>query len=550
MKRVLVLVAAIGLILPAAAQAGTFRAVVIAKNAKRHALVTASKNGTVRTVRAPQAFRKIGLGAVVAVRAAKLPDGTFAASATKQIRRAKKARVRATVVKRSGRKLFVSGGHSVFALALAKGTGAKLRAGDRINATATVGRATLFCDELDPVGHTDELELEGIYLSTDDDVLSLAVLHRGLVKVAIPDGVEVPEFAPGDQIWLLVSVEADGSFTLISADNEEADDEEGTDDDGGVDMSDDYFIVTGVLSALSPTSVAVEVERHPEPVRCTVPPKVDLSGFAVGQLVEMKCVLDEGRFVLYRLRSKTAEVGDGHSSLDIKGFISALDAAKVTVSPPMVTATASNTGGGQTVTCALKPGQDLRGFAVGDFVEIACRYSDTLGKYALKYLSSDHATITYEDGQLKQWFELNGVVSTLASTYLAVMVAHHDQPVQCSVRGGMDLRGFAPGEAVSFACRNDGAGFFVKSIWSDQASWPQEGMAEFTLQGVLKSIRSDGVGVQVPGHASLVNCSSPAGTDYSGFAIGDTVELHCHFHDGAWKLAALTSEHAQLTLEP
>src|SRR5437867_6476963 len=109
MKRVLVLaVATIGLVLPAAANAGAFQGVVIAKNAKRHAIVTASANGTVRTVRAPKAFRKIGLGALVAIRAGKLPDGTFAASNTKLIRHAKHAHVRAAVVKRAGQKLYLS----------------------------------------------------------------------------------------------------------------------------------------------------------------------------------------------------------------------------------------------------------------------------------------------------------------------------------------------------------------------------------------------------------------------------------------------------------
>jgi len=41
----------------------------------------------------------------------------------------------------------------------------------------------------------------------------------------------------------------------------------------------------------------------------------------------------------------------------------------------------------------------------------------------------------------------------------------------------------------------------------------------------------------------------PAGTDLSGFASGDTVELQCNYHDGRWNLASLTSDSAQLTLE-
>ena len=91
MKRALMLAAAIGFVLPATAHAGAFRGVVIATNAKRHALVTAAANGTVRTVRTPKGFRRIGLGARVAVRGTKLPDGTFTARTTKRLGRAKRS---------------------------------------------------------------------------------------------------------------------------------------------------------------------------------------------------------------------------------------------------------------------------------------------------------------------------------------------------------------------------------------------------------------------------------------------------------------------------
>jgi hypothetical protein len=532
------------LVAPAAAHAAAWNGVVIAKNPKRKALVTASGNGALRTVRAPKAFRRIGLGAVVSVKAARLPDGTFAASGTKQLRRASRARLRAVVVKRAGRRLFLSGGRSVFALSLRKGLGMRLRPGDRVSLGARVAKAGLFCDdEPQPIGHVDELELEGIYLSTTESVLDLAVLHRGLVHANVPDGFDLPALEPGDEISLVVTVEPDGSFTLVRIDNEDASDDGSDDsgDDDGVDMGDNWFSVTGLLAALSPTSVAVAVERHPQPVTCAVPPHVDLSGFAVGQLVSMSCKFDGGRFVLVSLKSKTAELpGDGSSELDLNGFISGLEPTKVVVSVP----------GAQTVACALKPGQDLRGFALGDFVEIRCKYSPTLGHYLLYGLSSGNSSLEYGDGGLKEWFSLDGVLSTLASTYVAVQVAHHSDPVQCSLPAGMDLRGFAVGDAVEFACVNTGAGFYLKSISSSDASWPESDMPRFTVVGSLKAMGSDYVGVQAPGHASLVTCKMPPGTDLSGFAIDDSVEMHCHFHDGSWNLAQLTSDHAELTLEP
>jgi len=547
MKRVLVFVAAIGLILPAAANAGAFRGVVIAKNAKRNALVTASANGTVRTVRAPKAFGKVALGALVAVRANRLPDGTFAARGTKQLRKAKRARVRATVVKRTRKKLYLSAGNSVFAFGLRGKAGSKLQPGDRVNASAAFGKTTIFCHDVTPIGHDDQLELEGIYLSTSDNVISLGVHGRGLVKVNVPDDLDVPELNAGDEISVVVTVEPDGTFTLVSLDNEDESGDSSGDD--GVDMGDNWFSVKGVISSLAAGSVAVEVERHPEPVRCAVPPKVDLSGFAKGQFVEMSCKLVEGRFVLVKLRSKTAELpGDGGGSIDLNGFITALSTTAVTVGsagPSIASANHEQQG----VSCGLKPGEDLRAFALGDFVEIQCVYSKSLGRYLLTGLSSDDASLEYGEDGLKQWFDLSGVLATLAPAYVAVQVAHHDAPVQCSLPAGMDLRGFAAGEAVELACVNTGSGFYVQSISSDSASWPEDDTPTFSLEGVLKSIRGDGVGVQVAGHASFVNCAMPAGTDLSGFASGDTVELQCNYHDGRWNLASLTSDSAQLTLE-
>jgi hypothetical protein len=472
MKRVLILaVALIGLVLPAAANAGAFQGVVIAKNAKRGAIVTASANGTVRTIRAPKSFGKIGLGTVVGVRARQLPDGTFTAATTKQIRRVKRTRVQATVVKRAGQKLYLTAGNSVFVFGLRSGAGAKLRPGDRVRASATFGKARLFCDTVKPVGHDDELELEGIYLSTEGGVVSIAVHGRGLVKVSVPDGFDLPELKPGDEVSLHAAVESDGTFTLVSIDDEDAADGS-SGRDGGVDIGNQLFTVGGVLSSLSSTSVGVVVDGHPEPVRCAVPASINLTSFAVGQAVEMSCKYADGRFVLVKLSPGSSD-SPGDGSVDVQGSITELDPTAVTVAAPPPPAVASVNHEGQSVMCVLQAGQDLRGFAVGDLVEIQCDYSKTLGHYVLTGLTSDTASLEYGDNGLTEWFDLSGV---------------------------------------------------------------------------LASMRSDGVGITVDGRSTLVNCAMPAGTDLSGFALGDAVEMQCNYSDGRWKLASLSSDSAQVTL--
>src|SRR5207247_4256893 len=62
--------------------AASFSGVVVAKDAKRKAIVTASARA-VRTVRAPASFGGVRLGQRVAVRARPLADGTFRATSVR-----------------------------------------------------------------------------------------------------------------------------------------------------------------------------------------------------------------------------------------------------------------------------------------------------------------------------------------------------------------------------------------------------------------------------------------------------------------------------------
>ena len=548
MKRALLLAAAVGVFAaPATAQAVTWKGAVIAKNPKRHALVTTTRSGAVRTVRAPKAFRKARVGSLVVVRGAALPDGTYAAAAVRPLGRAKHVRFRGTVVKRMGKFLVVSGGQSVFSVRMrgsraSASDGGGLAPGDQILVDAKVRGGGLESNEKDvtKVGHSTELELEGIYLSIDNGVLSLAVVHRGLVKVTNPDGVDVPDLSPGDEIALRVNIEPDGTFSLISLENEDSGDDDGG-DDGGIDDQQGEFTVTGILKELSATSVAVEVERHPEPVRCAVKDGVDLEGFTIGDLVEMSCKYKEGKFFLTSLKSEDAQVpDDGHPEYTVNGFISSIEDVKIGVQVQ---------GHEEAYYCKLQAGQDLRGFAVGDFVQMTCRWDADSQRYDLVELKSDNAAIP-EEGQ--SWFTLEGVIVELYPGYkVGVQVAHHPTSVRCLTPQGMDLRGFAVGDAVEIHCHNDGSGFYLASISSANAVWPEVDGEQpwFTVDGILKSIGTDSVGVQVNRHPELVRCAFPIGTDLSGFAVGDVVEMHCHFHDGRFNLATLQSEHSFLKLE-
>ncbi len=451
-------VAVIVIALPATAGAATFRGVVIAKDSVRKALVTASSNGTVRTVRVHAGFKRIAVGGRVAVRAAKLPDGTFSANAVKRLGKTRHAHVRGTVVKKLGARLVISAGGSVFALRLRGKAGASegsggLQPGDKVDFDAELKNGGLEAGEndIDEVGHEDQLVLEGIYLSTaEDGTIELAVVHRGRVFVTVPEGMDVPAFSPGDEIALEVSINEDSSFTLVNADNED----DSGDDDGGIDSEHHEFSVVGILASVTDESVGVKVENHPEPVRCDVPDGFDLTGFAAGQRVYMSCEYTDGYFVLHELKKKDAEHSGDYFS--VEGALSALDSSHVSVT----------VAGHEPVTCAVPTGTDLLGFAVGDNVKMYCWKKD--GGFVLKALISDHASIM-PDGT--SWFILEGELLDVNSAHVSIQADGHASPVTCAVAPGADLTGFNAGDQVTMKCKFVEGGFRLKLLKSETAQY-------------------------------------------------------------------------------
>jgi hypothetical protein len=463
MKRLALLfaaaVAVIVIALPATAGAATFRGVVIAKDSARKALVTASGNGTVRTVRVQAGFKRIAVGRLVAVRAAKLPDGTFSASVVKRLGKTRRAHVRGTVVRKLAARLVMSAGGSVFALRVRGKAGASegrtLQPGDKLDCDAKLKNGGLEVGEndIDEVGHDDQLVLEGIYLDTaEDGTIELAVVHRGRVFVSVPEGMDVPAFSAGDEVALVVTIEEDGSFTLVKAENEDAEDDD-SNDDGGI--SKETFSVVGVLASVTDAAVAVTVEHRTEPVRCEVPGEFDLAGFAAGQRVYMSCKYREGRFVLLSLKKKDPEHAGDYFS--VEGTVSELDSSHVSVAA---------VGHEEPVTCSVPAGTDLLGFAVGDSVKMYCWKKD--GGFVLKALISDSASIG-PDGT--SWFILEGEVLEVNSVRVSIQADGHPSPVTCAVASGADLSGFNVGDQVTMKCKSVEGGFRLKILKSVTAEY-------------------------------------------------------------------------------
>jgi len=245
MRRTLTLFAVAAGLLAAAAPASAataWKGVVVAKDAQRGTVVTASANGAVRTTRSAK-VASLKLGQRLAVTGNRLADGTFKAASLKVTGRAKTARVKAVVVswQKSQRRLLVSAGGSTFALTrnakartLSSVTETGPQPGDQIAATVSVTTGTAQATAVTTVGHLGTIEVEGIVTKlVAGTSVELIVAKAGYVTFALPAGFVLPTgLAVFDEVSAKVSVGVDGKLTLLELESD-------GDDDHGDDEHDD-----------------------------------------------------------------------------------------------------------------------------------------------------------------------------------------------------------------------------------------------------------------------------------------------------------------------
>jgi hypothetical protein len=311
MKRILLSALALAAVLALPATASAFSGVAVAKDSARHTVVVASKGGVVRTVRARGHLTGVHLGSRVSYTARRLTDGTFRAGTLRTSGRVSRAVLRGVIVRNQVKlhRVLLSAGGSVFSVrAPARGFMSHRghRAGERVEVQVRIERGGLGAISIVTLGQASTLELEGIFLSVNGDQLRLAVEHRGEVFVTIPAGFQLPQLKPGDEIELIVNVDATGAFTLLSvnADDENDDDHQGTGEDNG------RIEVHGAITQIGSGTIAV-TPHGGSPVMCAVPDGVDLSGFKMNDRVEMRCANVNGKLTLTRLKQDDDGDDDG-----------------------------------------------------------------------------------------------------------------------------------------------------------------------------------------------------------------------------------------------
>jgi hypothetical protein len=308
MKRILLPALALAAVLALPATASAFRGVAVAKNPARHTVVVASKGGLVRTVRAPGHLAAVRLGSRVSYTARRLADGTFRAGTLHASGRVSRAVLRGVIVRNQARlhRLLLSAGGSVFSVrAPARGFASHRdhRPGEKVEVRVRIERGGLGAVSIVTLGQASTLELEGIFLSVNGDQLRLAVEHRGEVFVTIAAGFQLPQLNPGDEIELVVSVDAAGAFTLVKVQADDENDDDQGDDHGRVE-------VHGAITQIGGGTITVQ-PHDGSPVECAVPAGVDLSGFKMNDRVEMRCADVKGKLTLTRLKQDDDGDGDG-----------------------------------------------------------------------------------------------------------------------------------------------------------------------------------------------------------------------------------------------
>ncbi len=206
--------------------AAGWNATVIAKDGPRHALVVSLRSGAVRTVRTRGAAANLAPGTRIHTRTTRLADGTFRASGLVATGRARNGLVRGVVVKvdRPNQRLVLSAGGSVFSVGRKALSGRRSlqrsgspSVGDDVQLQVQIAGGDVQATGIETLGTVEAVSLDGIVTANVPGKLTIAVVHRGLVDVTVPAGVQRPAFVPGDLIVLDVSVDANGVFTLVEA---------------------------------------------------------------------------------------------------------------------------------------------------------------------------------------------------------------------------------------------------------------------------------------------------------------------------------------------
>lgn len=301
---------------PAVTHGSVWKGVVVAKDVARGTVAIASVTGSVQTIRVAKS-RTLRIGQRLLLRGTVLVDGTVEASSLAIAGRARTTRLKAVVVsnQRAHKRLVISAGGSTFALRNGRGTRALAsaadsgpRPGDRIDATVSVAGGTAQVTGVNTVGRLAVLEVEGILTKTAAGSIELLVAKAGFVTLTLPAGFAMPVgIKVFDEVEVHVTVGTDGTLSVLTI---RGDDDRNRERDIDVDEDEGEVEVKGKITALSDSSITVSPSAAAAAVTCAL--SKPLTGFAVGQFVELECVASgaAGSLVLTKIEHEDDDDDD------------------------------------------------------------------------------------------------------------------------------------------------------------------------------------------------------------------------------------------------
>lgn len=205
--------------------------------------------------------------------------------------------------------------------------------------------------------------------------------------------------------------------------------------------------------------------------------------------------------------AKSSKVGKNLMKLEVRGTVTAIDAASVTVS-----------AGGTLApwTCAIPTGSDTSNVATGDRVKLNCRASDgTLTATKLKK----------RDKGDKVKVEARGAITALGADSITVAPGGSLPTVTCAITDRTRQRGTpAVGEQAKVSCKSKNGQLVAKTI-KEKAALPTTPPAtpgnEVEVKGAISALSMDSITV------GSTTCAIGASVGTSGFAVGSTVEIKC-----------------------
>jgi hypothetical protein len=223
-----------GLVFASAASAATLSGTVVHKNAHAKSFVLAGRGGAMTAV---HARRSPALGRKVTVSARRLRNGTWLATHIKIGQATKSVRVRGTVTYVNARRhsfvVSVRGAsllvqrHAVKVHSVRATSDSRMKVGDIVTVDGTLEGESVDANQVEHHGHdANGVGLEGVVQAVDTTARTLTISaddsrqSGATLTVQVPAAFDLTLFQKGQAVELIVSPNADGSYTLEQSSND------------------------------------------------------------------------------------------------------------------------------------------------------------------------------------------------------------------------------------------------------------------------------------------------------------------------------------------